>query len=138
MLLILTSQIILINDGSIELQNSDTIEWSFTAPNIIKPVINFSIDFVHRHYYDVEPVTVDYLNYSVNVLSTPYMEGSLRVYINGSRLTENSEIYVSGYTPESDNISIGFTSDYENGTFFLTNAITDDDIIRIDFDIALN
>jgi len=134
----LPSQIILINDGSIELQNSDTIEWSFTAPNIIKPVINFSIDFVHRHYYDVEPVTVDYLNYSVNVLSTPYMEGSLRVYINGSRLTENSEIYVSGYTPESDNISIGFTSDYENGTFFLTNAITDDDIIRIDFDIALN
>jgi hypothetical protein len=66
------------------------------------------------------------------------MEGSLRVYINGSRLTENSEIYVSGYTPSSDNISISFTSDYENGTFFLTNAITDDDIIRIDFDIALN
>lgn len=134
----LPSQTFIFNDGSVIFENSETIEWSFTAPNILKPVINFSIDFVHRHYYDVDPITLDYQNYSVNVLSTPYMEGSLRVYLNGTRLTESSSIYAPGETPSNSPYFITFTSDYENGTFSLNTAITANDIIRIDFDIALN
>lgn len=134
----LPSQTILFNDGSVILENSDTIEWSFTAPNVLKPIINFSLDFVHRHYYDVDPITLDYQNYSVNVLSTPYMEGSLRVYLNGTRLSESSNIYAPGETPSNSPYFITFTSDYVNGTFSLSTAITASDIIRIDFDVALN
>lgn len=134
----LPSQTVIFNDGSVVLENSDTIEWSFTAPNILKPMVNFSLDFVHRHYYDVDPVTLDYQNYSVNVLSTPYMEGTLRVYLNGTRLSETNNLYAPGETPSNTPYFISFTSDYANGTFSLSSAITASDIIRIDFDVALN
>ena len=134
----LPSQIVILNDGSLILENSETVEWTFTSPNIIKPMINFSLDFVHRHYYDVDPITVDYQNYSVNVLSTPYMEGSLRVYLNGTRLSESTNLYAPGETPSSTEYLISFTSNYAAGTFSLSSAITSSDIIRIDFDVSLN
>lgn len=134
----LPSQIVIFNDGSLILENSDTVEWTFTSPNIIKPMVNFSLDFVHRHYYDIDPITLDYQNYSVNVLSTPYMEGSLRVYLNGTRLSETTSVYAPGETPSSTAYFITFTSDYANGTFSLSSAITSSDIIRIDFDVTLN
>jgi hypothetical protein len=127
------------------LTESDTIEWNFTSPDQITADLKISTAFAHRHYYDLVPVnpSSDYQNYEVNNISSPYMEGSLRVFINGTRIPElnppsaTEEVYVpnsshSAYTLNS------FTSDFANGTFALTTAITSSDVIRVDFDILLS
>lgn len=128
------SNITLFNDGTLKLQPSDSIHWEFTAPDIVKPVLTISTDFAHRHYYEIEPTTTDYTNYDFSPY--PIVDGSLRVYINGVRL--NSQLSV--YYPNSD-VSAWqlnkFTPDETNGTFVLDSAITSDDIILVDFEVAL-
>lgn len=119
------------------LAESNSIGWTFEGPNSVKPEIKFSIAFAHRHYYDLEPVTDDYLNYSVNGIATPYTEDSLRVYINGVRLNMDYTVYV----PNSDVTewtANKFTPNHLAGTFALATAITANDIIRIDFDIEVS
>ena len=98
--------------------------------------IKFSIAFAHRHYYDLEPVTSNYINFQVNSPSTPYMEDSLRVYINGVRLNSEYNVYVPNNTV-STWTSNRFTPSHLAGTFALATAINASDIIRIDFDVAV-
>lgn len=126
-------------DGGIDTLNlaeSSTIGWTFEGPNSIKPEIKFSIAFAHRHYYDLEPITSDYINYQVNGPSTPYMEDSLRVYVNGIRLNSGYPVYVPNSTASSWT-SYMFTPSHLTGTFALSAAIDPEDIIRIDFDISV-
>jgi len=122
--------------NTLDLIESDSIGWTFEGPNSVKPEIKFSIAFAHRHYYNLDPITSDYQNYQVNMVSTPYMEDSLRVYINGVRLNSVYNVYV----PNSDVtswIANRFTPDHLTGTFTLLTAITSSDIITIDFDVAV-
>ena len=132
-----------IDEGIISLEQSDSIAWDLTAPAspaspyILKPVLSISTAFAHNHYYDLEPITVDYQNYSVTAVNTPFIEGSLRVYVNGVRLNSEYDIYAPGFLPTSSWSLNKFTPNHVNGTFSLANAITTSDIIRIDFDISL-
>jgi hypothetical protein len=122
--------------NTLDLIESDSIGWTFEGPNSVKPEIKFSIAFAHRHYYNLDPITSDYQNYQVNMVSTPYMEDSLRVFINGVRLNSVYNVYV----PNSDVtswIANRFTPDHLTGTFTLLTAITSSDIITIDFDVAV-
>ena len=133
------SNICLFDNTVVQLQPSDYIGWQVENPNIIKPVLNFSVEFAHRHYYDLEPTTSDYINFNVNSVNTPYIEGSLKVYVNGTRLSSEYEVL---YPPSIDpNISSWssnkFTPDHTTGTFQLDYAITSNDIIRVDFDVLL-
>lgn len=138
------SNTLIIEEGRVYLGASEGIEWDVTAPVppsnsvTIKPVLTIPIEFAHRHYYDLEPITTDYLNYKVTSVNTPYVEGSLRVYINGVKLTTDTQVYVPGNVMTEDWSLNSFTPDHEAGTFELYAAITVDDIIRIDFDIALS
>jgi hypothetical protein len=134
---------LVIEEGKIYLGASEGIQWDVTAPVppstlvTIKPVLTIPLEFAHRHYYDLEPITTDYVNYKVTPVNTPYIEDSLRVYINGIKLTTNTEVYVPGNLMTEEWTLNSFTPDHEAGTFELYAAITGDDIIRIDFDIAL-
>jgi hypothetical protein len=122
--------------NTLDLIESDSIGWTFEGPNSVKPEIKFSIAFAHRHYYNLDPITSNYQNYQVNMVSTPYMEDSLRVYINGVRLNSVYNVYV----PNSDVtswIANRFTPNHLTGTFTLLTAITSSDIITIDFDVAV-
>ena len=130
------SQIVLFENETIELVDSDSIAWEVNAPNMVSAVLKVSTDFAHRHYYDLEPVTSDNLNYTVNSLATPFIEGSLRVYINGIRLSEEYSVYYPSNPVSSWSLN-KYTADHENGSFVLNTAISEDDIIRIDFDISL-
>lgn len=131
------SNIVLFEQGPISLVPSSGITWQVDAPNKIKANLGFPVESAHRHYYDLEPITTDYINYKVTSTNTPYIEGSLRVYINGMRINQDYEIYVPGNLT-TDNWTLNkFTADHVGGTFTLSNAITSDDIIRIDFDVAL-
>ena len=136
------------NSGSVRLASSSTIIPSVEAPNILKMNLAFSSDSAHRHYYNITPVHVDqvspdYMNYQVNSIPSVYMESSLRVYINGVRifedtgsLTDKYTVYTPGDLVDDPWTLMYFTTDHENGTFQLSSAITDDDVIKIDFDIS--
>ncbi len=99
---------------------------------------------IHRHYYNITPVDQDlvdpdYINYKVANTTEPtvFIAGSLRVTINGVRIFEGQKVYVPGATLDADWKLIKFTENAAAGTFALSTAITEDDVIRIDFDIAL-
>lgn len=127
-----------ITSGTIKLAPSTYVQWDLTpgTPVIVKPII------LSPRYYDVTPVpgdseTPDYQNYKVTSESTAFIDGSLRVYINGVRITTDVEIYVPGPLPEDTWTLNKVTPDADGGTFALSNAITEDDVIRIDFEVAL-
>lgn len=132
------SETVEIDSGIIKLTPSNYIQWSITPgnPNIVKPIA------VNPRYYDITPVPAnindpDYINYKVTSIGTAFIENSLRIYINGIRITTDVEIYVPGKLPTDDWKLNKFTPNATNGTFELLNAITEDDVIRIDFEISL-
>jgi hypothetical protein len=128
--------------GNIEIHASDTVEPTVDSPNIVKFNMVFPAEAAHQHYYGLVPVhdnivTPDYINYKVTSGATPFVEGSLRIYINGVRIFSDAEVYAPGVSVNDPWTLLSFTEDPDNGLFELSSAITEDDVIRIDFDIAL-
>lgn len=138
------SNIVLFEENTVEFVSSNSIKWEVESPNKVKAVLSVSTEFAHRHYYDLTPVMLPtddpspilYKLFKVTSTSTPYIEDSIRVYINGIRLNSNYNVYYP-----SNPISVwslnSFTSDAMNGLFTLSSPITDEDIIQIDFDESL-
>lgn len=128
-------------EGIVKFKPSSTVTLSVEAPDIVKFNLAFPAGAAHQHYYGLEPVhanliTPDYVNYKVDSVATPFNEDSLRVYINGVRLFEDVDVYVPGALVDDPWTLMRFTPDHLNGTFELSSAITEDDVIRIDFDTA--
>ena len=138
------SNIVAFDAGAVELAQSTSIHWEIQAPNKIVPVLAISTDFAHRHYYDMTPVMVPtsdhipilYKLFKVTSIATPYTEDSLRVYINGVRISKAFSVYYPSNPVSTWQLNT-YTEDYANGLFTLANPITDADIIQIDFDISL-
>lgn len=127
-------------NGTVELVPSDSITWNVTDGTQVSAIATFSTSS-HTHVYDVAPVhqnlvTPDYTNYKTTSVATVFIDGSLRVFINGIRLPEGSPgVFVPPSTgPEDTWTETYFSSDSTAGTFALNRAITSDDVIRIDFD----
>jgi hypothetical protein len=130
------------SNETILIQDSDTITWEIESPNVIRANMVFPDSAAHEHHYGLTPVhsnlsEPDYTNYKIT--SSPslgYIEGSLRVYVNGIRISEDEEIYIYNNDdgPNGDWEVIQFTGDFETGLFELSRAIDDSDIIKIDFD----
>ncbi len=130
------------DNGQIIFKPSSTVTPIVESPNIIKFNMAFPVEAAHRHYYgltpvDVDIITPDYISFKVNSIPSEYVEGSLRIYINGVRIFTDAEVYVPGSLVTDPWTLMSFTEDSSNGLFELSAAITDQDIIRIDFDIAL-
>lgn len=126
--------------GTVEMAESDTLSWRVEGNKVFGDLA-FPASAAHEHFYDMTPVPVnmltpDYINYKSTSVSTIYIPGSLRVYINGSRLSQSNVIYVPGFLP-SDPVKALMYTENTNGTFQLSAALTSADIIRIDFDIEL-
>lgn len=144
-------------EGELKLHPSDSIYWDVDASGVLSAHTTFPSTVRHIHYYDFVPVhqnttSPDYKNYAVTSTNTPYKEGSLRVFINGIRLTKLSNVtpgkasrgnYVptafSGssptwltYTYSEDTAEDGIIN---SGKFSLSSAITSSDVITVDFDI---
>lgn len=136
------SNIVLFEEGNVNFANSESIVWEISSNNVVKAELAISTEFAHRHYYDIEPITIEdddevlYKLYKVTSTFTPYIEDSLRVYVNGVRLSSSSDVYYPS-NPVSVWTANKFTPNNEEGTFILDNEITEDDIIRIDFDVSL-
>lgn len=137
------STTVLFADETVEFIDSDSVTWNVTSPNKVSAQFAFPDSAAHSHHYDLVPVhsnlsTPDYINYKSTSVATPFIDGSLRVYVNGIKLSQNDEIYV--YTassgPTGSWILTSFTTDAENGLFALNRAIDATDIIIVDFDTS--
>lgn len=131
------SEAVTFDDGPVTIEDSDTVTWQPLSDNRIKAHMAFPAAAAHRHYYDVEPITDDYESFSTTTVNTPFVEDTLRVYVNGSRLSATASVYVPGPTPSDGWTTNSFTADPDAGTFTLANAVTEDDVVRIDFDTSL-
>jgi hypothetical protein len=136
------SNLVLFEAGYVRVEPSNTVTPRVEAPNILKFDFAFPASAAHQHFYGLVPVhvnlvTPDYIHYKVNSVATPFIDGSLRVFINGIRIFEDAEVYVPGALITDPWTLLSFTPDYVNGLFELSAAISDDDIIRVDFEISL-
>jgi hypothetical protein len=127
-------------NGTLRIRNSPTIFFDFEAPDILKAHSIFPPDAAHRHHYDVIPAydipsSPTYKIFKTTSINTPFEEGSLRVYVNGFRLT-NAGVDVPDYSdPNAPWIPTYVKSqDHTTGAFELNRELTNYDVIRIDFD----
>lgn len=130
-----------LDSGELVFESSTSIEVEVEAPNIIKWNLAFDPSSMHQHFYSLTPVddnltTPDYINYKVNSISSAFISGSLRVYINGIRIFSDQEVYVPGSLVDDPWTLLQFTPNASSGTFALSSAISSEDVIRIDFDIS--
>ena len=143
-----------IETGTLALKGSSSIFFEFEAPNIVRAHSAFPPDVAHRHHYSKTPSHwvrpgssssssgPDWMNFKTTSLGTPYMEDTLRVYVNGVRLYHTGVPVPMQGGSSSSSAGQSFSSIYiesedsEAGTFTLNRPITHQDVIRIDFDEA--
>ena len=126
--------------GEVIIEDTSTVTWEVAAPNKLRANLGFPIAAAHQHFYDLKPVhvntvTPDYLNYKVTTVSTVFVDGSLRIHVNGIRISEFENVFVPDAITDTQSL-LKFTPTAASGTFVLSRAITDDDVIRIAFDTS--
>jgi len=131
----------LFEDVTVEFIDSDTTAWALEGSNKIRLDLAFPSTAVRNHFYDLTPVNVnlgvpDYTNYKTTSTNTAFIDDTLRVTINGIRLTDGTGIYVPPSTGPSGTWILTYFSvvDATIGTFSFNRALDPSDIIRIDFD----
>lgn len=136
------SSLVTFDSGTVKIEPSSTIIPSIEAPDILKFHMTFPDSAAHQHNYGKTPVhvnlvTPDFINYKVNSVASEYVDETLRLFINGVRVFEDESVYVPGPLVDDPWTLMAFTSDSTSGTFELSIAITEDDIIKVDYDISL-
>jgi len=121
-----------ISSGTVEFVDTVGIAWQVTGPNQIRANLGFPVGAAHVHMYDMSATTSDDINF---VLPSACMEGTLRVYINGIRLSASESVYVPDAITFNESL-FTFTPNESAGTFALSQAISDGDVVRVDYDIA--
>jgi hypothetical protein len=137
---------VVIYNGNVKLKASDTIAFQFIAPDTIKAHSKYTLQAAHVHNYQIVPAhtipsSPDYQNYKTTSVNTAFKEGSLRVYVNGFRLSSSSSVIVLvGDNPlisESWKNLYVQSQSHTQGTFSLSQPINSDSVILIDFDQSL-
>jgi hypothetical protein len=143
------STIPLYDSGTIALRPSDSVSWRVSGTDVYADVA-FPLTARHAHSYDIEavpvtPISPDYTNYKVTSIATPYKEGSLRVFVNGVRLSKNATVPVprgSGSSATWLNLSYTEAAATDGivttGRFALSTAVTSSDRVMVDFDTAIS
>lgn len=136
------------DDGDLTFDNTTlTIAPSSSiVMNYVAGKLQFETDFPssvrHNHYYGLEAVTSNYLDYIVTSIATAYKENSLRVYVNGVRLNTDHTVYV----PFNSSGSVTWTLlKFTEGTatsgivtagdFTLSATISSSASVIVDFDV---
>lgn len=136
------SNAIFFPSGNLKLNNSQTLEWIVTGPNNITAELKFPTEAAHEHYYGVTPsskyLIPDYTSFTTG-LSSPIIDGSLRVYINGVQIYSDISNYRPSYDPNgiATWTSNTFTVDNDLISFYLDSALSPYDVIKINFNLAL-
>ena len=122
--------------GILRVKASSAVRPVVVSPNTVKFDLAFPVESAHQHYYGITPVSEDLQNYTVSYYALPFVESSLRVYVNGVRIFSDVEVYVPGPLVDDAWTLLSFTPDSDSGTFALSATISEDDIIKVDFDIT--
>lgn len=134
------SDIVYIDSGVGIFDPSDTITWSVSADQKIQANVTVGLTNAHRHYDNIVPqptaTTPDYKNY-ITGLASAYSSGSLKVFVNGVRLSPDFTVYVPSRSTNPTWSLNKFSESTNKKGFILQNAITADDIIFIDFEVPL-
>jgi len=140
------SGILSFNSGIIDFEPSDTINWRFQSGSLFADS-TLPVSIRHVHYYGLTAVpqnllSPDFINYQTTSIATPYKTGSLRVYINGIRLSENFNTNVPVWNGSVfTNISLSYSEGVDvngvvtSGLFSLSSAINPSIMILLDFDV---
>ncbi len=112
--------------NTISMRNSDTISWRYISTGVYADsVLGSTNQVIHR--YDQDPIFdstgVNLINYTV---PEEFKSGTLRVFVNGKRITDSVDLLIDGYYYEEVDSSLG--------TFQLKNTIIEPNVIRIDYD----
>lgn len=142
------------SNGVLKFKRSSTIFMEFQNPDTVRLHSVFPPDAAHRHNYNLVPAydipsNPTFKNYRTTAINTPFRPGSLRVYVNGMRIT-GDPVKVLNYSsssvtiPNSGGIAVFPASAWINtyiasenpsgGTFELNRSLSPSDVIRIDFD----
>jgi len=127
-----------LSDGVVRLRGSSSIFLDFQAPDVVRFHSAFPPDTAHRHHYGLSPAhsipsAPNYKNFLVTSLGTPYMEGTLRVYVNGTRLYSDPVPVPNSDASEFVPTSVASESPAD-GTFSLNRVLSEDDVVKVDFD----
>lgn len=117
-----------LTDGNVEFRSSPSVMFEMQAPNIIKAHSTLPPDVAHRHEYGLSPAQSSLSNwkdFKTTSLSTPYMEGSLRVYINGIRTSAGSYVPIFSGAGGSPTWSLFYVAseNASEGTFSLNSPL---------------
>ena len=126
------------NFGNVTLQPSKTINWTTTTQSGQQYLTaNYAFSgTAHQHIYaEVNSKTTDYINYTV--LGGSYISGTLRVYLNGVRLNENSYTYVPSTSPTPTWTQYKFTESNSSVGTFALNTTTSGHTLLVDYDQSL-
>jgi hypothetical protein len=138
------SNIVLLNDETLILEDSESITWNFTAPSTLSANMAIPFNLPHQHFYNLTPVPAnitspDYINFQVSSVATPFMSGSLRVFVNGIALSETASVYTPPSTGPNGIWNLTqYTENNTAGTFSMSRTMDPSDIIRISFDVAFD
>lgn len=132
--------VVLFDAGTLKFLPSSSVTWEIQSPNKVSAHLGFPIESAHLHYYGQTPVheTIsdpDFRHYLINSVASEFVEDSLRVYVNGVRLSNSQSIYVPGALVDDPWTLLTYTADADTGTFALSAAISEEDVIAIDYDI---
>lgn len=138
--------IVLLDNGIIDVQPSSTITWRYQSGSVYADN-NYPTEVRHVHYYGVNPIPVsDSLNnlYKTTTLTTAYKGNSLRVYINGVRLSKDATTPVPIHSGSSYVMTpYSFGEDLQSlegivttALFRLSSILPAGNTIFIDFDVV--
>lgn len=133
-----------LSSGNVEFRDSTSVFVTLEPPNVVRIHHKIPADVAHRHQYGQTPANVtvgDWQHFMTTTSSTPYMDGSLRVYINGLMIGSGIRVPIFSGSSEPDSWMLFEVSseDSENGTFELNANIPypNYNIIKIDFDTVI-
>lgn len=126
----------LFSNGTCRFIETDTVSYEFEAPDKIKINTVFPASSAHQHFADVTPAhaTPSDPNYKDYETATPFVDGTLAVYVNGIRLSATDSVRVPA-ADDPDTWTLTYVSfiDADAGEFSLNRALDPDDVIRIDY-----
>ena len=122
------------DEGPLVFQNSESVTWELLDYNHIEAHITVPLTAIFQPNYDITPAyqnafNPDYQSYQTTSLPTPFIDESLRVYVNGIRLTETAVVPVIRVDPFLPVLLLSYSSDSSAGTFVLTSPIAVSDVI---------
>jgi len=143
-----TPEYVTLTSGTLRLKGSDTVIFDFQAPDILRIHSAFPAHAAHRHNYGIfpahsNPSGPNYLDFITTSTNTPYIEGSLRVYVNGMRIYSPGEFVPNPSINVPNNEASEWVELYvasespSTGEFSLNSAISPGDLVVIDFDQSL-